>query len=128
MNDGNATPLEIAYAAVMGLAFLVSLASLSTVAWKYSIYRRPDEEGHRPNGISVWLFARDALLYGMLVILTISETMFGLFAMTVPSSQAQTDEPVLGFLTIGMAILIMLLAATNLVIGIAAFRRLGGKE
>lgn len=128
MNE--ATPLEVAYSITMGLAFLISLASLSTVAWKYSIYRKPDEQGHRPNGVSVWLFVRDALLYAMLVILTLSETLFGLFALTVPSPDNQvtdTQNNILGALTISMAMIIMFLAAANLIIGIMAFRK-AGKE
>lgn len=125
---GMATGLDIAVTVSMLVATIISSVALGIVWWKWRIYRRPDERGHRAGGLAVWLFARDALLYLMLVILTLSEALFGLFAMTVPSSPAQESEPILGFMTLSMMLIVMGLAACNLVIGIAAFRRMGGKE
>jgi len=113
----------------MAIAFIVSVISLVWVAWKYRIYRRPDETGRRANGTTQRLIIRDAMLYTMLLILTFSETLFGLFAMTLPppdNRDTPAQETIYGLLTIGVAVLVVVLAVASLWIGIVAFR--GGRE
>jgi hypothetical protein len=109
----------------MSIAFLVSLASLAWVWWKYHIYRKPDEQGRRANGASQWLFARDALLYGMLALLTASHTLLGVYAMFIPEPvrpQVQEQTNVMSLVFIALAVVVAAFSVANLWIGITAFR------
>ena len=127
----NASALEWAWTICMGIAFVVSIASLVWVLWKYRIYRRPDSDGHRANGTSMWLFARDIMLYGMLILLTASHTALGLYAMFIPEPvrpQVQEQTNVMSLVFISMAVVVAAFAIANLWIGVYAFTRYGGKK
>lgn len=129
MTGTNVTALEVGWTACMVASFIVSVVSLGWVGWKYHIYRTPDPvTGKRPNGMGQMLVIRDAMLYVMLIIFTFSETMFGLFAMTVPSPDnhdTPEQEALYGLLTMSVAVLIVVFSIANLWIGIVAFNRRG---
>lgn len=126
INDGTGSALEVVWTWTMGTAFVVILASLAWVGWKYHLYRRPDKDtGRRANGASQWLFARDALLYIMLALLTAPLTALGIFAMTIPEPIRRTSQEqanLTGWVSIGIAVIIAAFAIANLLIGVVAFR------
>lgn len=121
----NASSLEIISTLTMGISLLCTLISLAWVWWKYHIYRKPDAAGRRANGASQWLFARDALLYAMLAILTGLLCTLSIMAMFVPPpirSDTQEQMNAVAIVYIVLAVLVSAFAVANLWIGIVAFR------
>lgn len=131
INEGTASQIEVLSAWTMSIAFLSTIAAGLRVLWKYRIYRMPDRNGHKANGASMWLFARDGLVYTALAIL--SGILFGLsvLAMFVPEPvrpQVREQNNLIGIAYIVLAVLVAGATVANLWIGVVAFRRYGGKR
>lgn len=118
---GNASWLEIIWTVSMAVALIALLTSTVIVIRKYRLYRQPDPvTGKRGNGAGVWLFWKDLVLYGLLILVTGTFTWVGLMAMQVPEPVREPNREssqLIAFIFIGVAIGTALYAILNLWMG-----------
>lgn len=126
----NASFLEWVWTIAMGISFVGTDAALVVLWWRYYNYRKPHPVTHkRANGLSIWLYRRDAILYGVLAILTGMFTLLGRLAMDAPEPirpEGQRMNEITAAIFIGIAVLVAVGVIANLWIGLTAFR--GGKQ
>lgn len=117
MIPDTASQREIIWFVSMLVAFLAIVTSWAIIAYKYYLFRKPDDQGVRGNGAGAMLFIKDTAVSVIFALITLGGILLGISAMKAPepvrtANRAQA-EMIANVLT-GVAVLIAVYALGNL--------------